>query len=136
MSTRGTTLAALVLAALVAPFAAAAATGGSDDDGHSHAAHHSAKPGHPGKPGHATGSDGDDKPSAAGTAHAEAMKKWARCVADAASGPKTGERTGPPKDACPDKPIGPGRAKHESDESAARGRSGDHRHGGHGGSGH
>jgi hypothetical protein len=58
------------------------------------------------------GEDKADDASAAGRAHAEAMKAWAHCVAEAASGPKTGARTGPPKLACGDKPMAPGLAKH------------------------
>jgi hypothetical protein len=45
------------------------------------------------------------------------MKAWAHCVAEAASGQKSGERSGPPKDACGDKPMGPGRARHLADHT-------------------
>ena len=65
-------------------------------------------------------------PGAAGRAHAEAMQAWAHCVAAAASGPKTGVRSGPPKLACGDKPVGPGRAAHGSNRP--HGKSGAHRH--------
>jgi hypothetical protein len=50
--------------------------------------------------------------STAGRDHAAAMKAWARCVAEAASGPKTAGSPRPPKLACGEKPMGPGRAKH------------------------
>jgi hypothetical protein len=111
--TRPMALGALLLAAVAAPVGAFAL---SDDDnpGTSHHATHAghAKHDKAAKPDHATGKERADEASDAGREHAEAMKEWARCVAEAASGPKTGERTGPPKDACGDKPMGPGRAKH------------------------
>lgn len=52
--------------------------------------------------------------SAPGRAHAEAMQAWAHCVGEAASGPKTEGQPRPPKTACGDKPVSPGRAKHET----------------------
>lgn len=59
----------------------------------------------------------DDEPSkqsaaasGPGRAHAEAMKEWARCVAEHAREDRPpGVR---PKDLCPPKPVPPGRAKH------------------------
>ena len=107
--TRGTILAALVLVAVAAPVAAY-----SLDDAPSSRADRSEQSEHPGKghdkgdakghdkdgdkserPGRGEkpekaekGSDRPDDPSAAGRAHAQAMKEWTRCVADAASGPK------------------------------------------------
>jgi hypothetical protein len=69
------------------------------------------------------GSGGDN--GAAGRAHADAMKAWAHCVAEAASGPKADGSPVPPKTACGDKPVGPGRAKHAN--GAAGGKSGDHK---------
>jgi hypothetical protein len=130
---RGTTLAALVFVAVAAPVTAYALAAGDDAappaHGHAHDAH-----GHGAaadkhvdkdkakKADH--GTDRADEASAAGRAHARAMKAWAHCVAEAASGQKTGDRTGPPKDACDDKPLGPGRAKHLSGHKP--GHSGEH----------
>jgi len=130
--TRGMTLAALLLIAVVAPFTAYAVSAGDNgtgSPGHS-AAHAGKKADKPDKPGHSTGRDHAAEASAPGRAHADAMKAWAHCVADAASGPKASDSPTPPKEACGDKPMGPGRAKHPdasggSDESP--GRSGDHR---------
>jgi hypothetical protein len=68
---------------------------------------------------------GGDDASAAGRAHADAMKAWARCVAAAASGPKAADASTPPKTACGDKPTPPGRAKHAAD-SGGPGTSGHH----------
>lgn len=78
---------------------------------------------------HDKGSKGDGADSsAAGRAHADAMKAWARCVAEAASGPKADDATMPPKTACGDKPVPPGRAKHgDSADSDSPGKSGDHK---------
>lgn len=138
--TRGMTLAALLLIAVVAPFTAYAVSADDNGDhspGHSasHSAGHSAD--HTGKqadkpdePGHSTGGEHAAEASAPGRAHADAMKAWAHCVADAASGPKASGSPTPPKEACGDKPIGPGRAKHEDASGgsvASPGKSGDHR---------
>jgi hypothetical protein len=116
---RPVALAALVFVAVAAPVGAFALSG---DDGNAGSAHHSAhaagsdkadKAGHgAAKQDHGPGREHADEASAAGRAHAEAMKTWARCVAAAASGPKTGEHAAPPKDACGDKPMAPGLAKH------------------------
>lgn len=133
---RGTTLAALVLVAVAAPFTAYAVSAGNDDprpgnahgNAHGHAHGHAfghAK--HGDKPGHATGRDRADEASAPGRAHADAMKAWARCVAEAASGPKTGDSPTPPKEACGEKPVAPGRAKHAAPSDDGPGRSGEHR---------
>lgn len=79
------------------------------DKGHDEAE----RPGKDEKPEKAEKSTGrPDDPSAAGRAHAQAMKEWTRCVADAASGPKPAGQVGPPKAQCDEKPLGPGRAKH------------------------
>lgn len=131
---RGSVLAGLVLVALAAP-AAVFAVASADDDGDrpAPATAHSTKHGHHDKsagPEDTTGSEHADDASAVGRAHAAAMKAWARCVAEAASGPKAGERTGPPKDACGDKPVGPGRAKHDAaSPSHQRGLGKSHGHG-------
>lgn len=126
--TRGTTLAALVLVAVAAPFTAYAVS--ADDGGTppSHPAGHAGtRPDKAAEPDHATGQDRADEASAPGRAHAEAMKAWAHCVAEAASGPKASDAPTPPKQACGDKPMGPGRAKHASDSSDdSPGHSGDH----------
>jgi hypothetical protein len=55
--------------------------------------------------------------SAAGRAHADAMRTWARCVAAAARGPKADGAPVPPTTACGDKPAPPGWAKHGRDGS-------------------
>jgi hypothetical protein len=157
--TRGITLAALVLVAVIAPASAFALTAGDDPGTPPTAA------AHPGADDQADdlGDDDATEPadsdsdaaegtggtgqaaaaSAAGRAHAAAMKAWAHCVAEAASGPKTGERTGPPKLACGEKPVGPGRAAHAPDaagnppagrsgvapgKSHGHGKAGAHRH--------
>jgi hypothetical protein len=123
--TRTTALVVLLFLAIAAPAAAFAL---ADDDGDTGASHHATHPGtakHDEKPGdddadepdHATAQEQADDASGPGRAHAEAMKGWAHCVAEAASGPKTGDRTGPPKDACGDKPMGPGLARHLADHS-------------------
>jgi hypothetical protein len=101
--TRTAALAALVLVAAAAPAGAYVL---SDSPGGSGTSRHAAQADHDQQ--HKTGKP--DK--AAGQAHADAMKAWAHCVADAASGRKTGEHTGPPKTACGDKPMAPGLAKH------------------------
>lgn len=116
---RTTALAALVLVALAAPVGAFAL---ADDDSGSGVSQHAT---HPGKAKHekharhddarhedAEGEDRADDASGPGRAHAEAMKKWARCVAEAASGPKSAKLTGPPKDQCGQKPPPPGLARH------------------------
>jgi hypothetical protein len=83
------------------------------------------KPDH-GDKGHSDQGHGADA-SAAGRAHADAMKAWARCVANAASGPKAEGAAVPPKTACDDKPVAPGRAKHDDQGNGeAHGKSGDH----------
>ena len=125
--TRGTTLAALVLVAVVAPFTAYAVSAG-DDDGQppGHSAGHAGKKAD--KLDHATGRERADEASTPGRTHAEAMKAWAHCVAEAASGPKASDSPNPPKEACGDKPVGPGRAKHALDHSDENpGHSGDHK---------
>jgi hypothetical protein len=129
--TRTTALAALLFVALAAPAAAFALA--DDDSGEAHHAKHD-KSGHEkadkgdksSKPEHATGEDRADEASAPGRAHAEAMKAWAQCVGEAASGQKTEEQSSPPKDACGDKPVSPGRAKHEADRQTPPGLSKDH----------
>jgi hypothetical protein len=145
--TRTTALAALLLVALAAPVAAFAldedSTGRADThaDGGKHdkdkdkdkQKKSDEKADNPNKgedkPGHATGRERAAEASAAGRAHAEAMKAWTDCVAKAASGPKDEDDAGPPKEECGEKPVGPGRAKHESDSSdrsAPPGKSKDH----------
>lgn len=121
---RGRTLAALVLVAVAAPLTAYAVSAGEDDTrppGHAvgHDKHgdkadkgHRADKADKDKAGHSTGRGQGDEASAPGRAHADAMKEWARCVADAASGQKSSGSTTPPKEACGDKPMPPGRAKH------------------------
>jgi len=126
--TRGSMLAGLVFVAVAGPVTAYAVS--TDDPepappvtthGHSHAA-----PKTP-KPEHTTGTEHAAEASAPGRAHAEAMKEWARCVAEAASGPKAEDASIPPKLACGDKPISPGRAKHSpAAPPESPGRSGDH----------
>lgn len=60
--------------------------------------------------------------SAAGKAHAEAMRKWARCVAEHAQEDRPpGVR---PKDLCPPKPVPPGRAKHGHGPAGSHGKDG------------
>lgn len=128
--TRGMTLAALVLVAVVAPFAAYAVSAGDDDSGspgHSAAAHAGKKTDKAHGPEHSTGSERADEASGPGRAHAQAMKAWAHCVADAASGPKASDSPTPPKEACGDKPMAPGRAKHAGASGDSPGRSGDHK---------
>jgi len=84
------------------------------------------------KAGHDSGRNGAkgnrDEASAAGRAHADAMKAWAHCVAQAAAGPKAGDSRVPPKSACGDKPAAPGQAKHgDQAKSESPGRSGHHK---------
>lgn len=123
-------MAALALVAVAAPVAAYSL---SDDSGTPSPASVS-----PGNSDHATSKDKPPKvakpkdessenaeSSAAGQAHAEAMKEWARCVADAASGPKAEDAPRPPKLACGVKPLGPGKAKHQADDADAPGKSGE-----------
>lgn len=52
--------------------------------------------------------------AAAKTAHAEEMRAWARCVAEAVATP--GPDKPKPWRACPHKPLGPGRAAHDKDK--------------------
>jgi hypothetical protein len=111
---RTSALAALLFVALAAPAGAYALAG---DDGDSGTAHHAtkqdgAKQDKDDKADHSPGVEHADEASGPGRAHAEAMRKWAHCVADAASGPKAGERTGPPKERCGEKPMAPGLARH------------------------
>src|SRR4051794_35589272 len=129
--TRSATLAGLVLVAVVAPAGAFALAAGDDPAAAPTAfTHPSASPGaddetddaatEPAETESADTGGIDDAAqaaaaSAAGRAHAAAMKAWAHCVSEAASGPKTGDRTGPPKAACGAKPVGPGRAEHAPD---------------------
>jgi hypothetical protein len=134
--TRGATLAGLVFIAVAAPVAAFALADDTDAPSRPSpaAAHDKADQ----KSEHSTGTEHADEASAPGRAHAEAMKAWAQCVAEAASGQKSGERTGPPKEACDDKPLGPGRAQHsdEGAESTAPGKSEEHKPKTHGNSHH
>jgi hypothetical protein len=128
---RATGLAALLFVAVTAPAAAFALSGDSDESDGSRtppaAAGHSAKAKSDESAKHEqSGPEQSDEASAAGRAHAEAMKKWAHCVAEAASGPKTGDYTGPPKDACDEKPVGPGREKHDDAGASTPGKSGEH----------
>jgi hypothetical protein len=129
---RGATLAGLVFIAVGAPVAAFALADDTDASGRPSpaAAHDEAEQ----KAEHSTGTEHAAEASAPGRAHAAAMKAWAQCVAEAASGQKSGERTGPPKDACDDKPVGPGRAKHsdEGAESSSPGKSEEHKPATHG----
>lgn len=126
---RASAIAAVVFASVGLLGAAAALTYASQDSsqhGSSVAAHgnkHEDKAKDHGKGHDDKGSS--DEASAAGRAHADAMKAWARCVAEAASGPKAENAPVPPKTACGDKPMAPGRAKHG--EHADSGKSGDHK---------
>lgn len=130
--TRGATLAGLVLVAVAAPLTAYAVAGTDDSGPAGHAAGDHGK-GHAyghdkaSKPDHATGQEHANEASAPGRAHAEAMKAWAHCVAEAASGPKTSSTPIPPKQACGDKPMAPGRADHAERSDESPGKSGDHR---------
>ena len=113
---RAATLAGLVLAAFALPVTAYALDGTDDTGTPAAPPSHSKKP-KPTEPAKTAAPDDDatedgDDPSAAGRAHADAMKAWAHCVAEAASGPKAEGSPRPPKLACGDKPVGPGRAKH------------------------
>jgi hypothetical protein len=133
--TRGSILAGLVLVAIAAPLTAYAVAGDDSDPAPPVGTH---GPNHP-KPSKGpeaeetpgteddTGTEHADEASAPGRAHADAMKAWAHCVADAASGPKAEGSPIPPKDACGDKPVSPGRAKHAPASEASPGRSGGHR---------
>jgi hypothetical protein len=125
-------IAGLVIAAAAAPVAALTVSGATDDpsDASPLAAHatsdadpdDSTEPedaDEPAGPAHPTGTEQAAAASAAGRAHAEAMKVWARCVADAASGPKDAAAPVPPKLACGEKPMGPGRARHLATSSEA-----------------
>jgi len=90
------------------------------------AAHATEKPDRPEAP-ETTGTEHAAEASAPGRAHAEAMKAWARCVGEAASGPKTEGAPVPPKLSCGDKPVGPGRAKHAPTAGLSKhGSSGEH----------
>jgi hypothetical protein len=124
--TRGSMLAGLVFVAIAAPVAAYAVSGDDPDPAPPDSTH---GPQHakPSKAPDTTGTEHAAEASAPGRAHAEAMKKWARCVAEAASGPKTEGAPVPPKEACGDKPVSPGRAKHSATPPESPGRSGDHR---------
>ena len=121
--TRTTALVVLLFLAVAAPVAAFALADDDGDTGTSNHAIHPKKADHGtshakgARPDHATGQERADDASGPGRAHAEAMKAWAHCVAEAASGEKSGEHTGPPKDACGDKPMGPGRARHLADHT-------------------
>ncbi len=57
--------------------------------------------------------------AAAAAAHAAAMKAWARCVAEAVASP--GPDKPKPWRACPQKPLGPGRAVHEKEKATPPG---------------
>lgn len=111
--TRSTTLAALVFVALAVPVTAYAVSAGADDPTlpEPATAHATETPDPPEAP-ETTGTEHAAEASAPGRAHAEAMKAWAQCVGEAASGPKTEGAPVPPKLSCGDKPVGPGRAKH------------------------
>lgn len=95
---RAGVLAALALVAVAAPVTAYAL----DDEPSSRD-----RAGRIGMPGQ---DDRGAERRADGRAHAEAMKEWAECVAEAA---KDDERTGPPTAAC-DKPAPPGLAKRDA----------------------
>jgi len=123
--TRGSMLAGLVLVAIAAPVTAYAVSG-DDPDPTPPATTHGPKAPKPAKAEHTTGTEHAAEASAPGRAHAEAMKAWARCVAEAASGPKVEGAPMPPKEACGDKPVSPGRAKHAPGALESPGRSGDH----------
>lgn len=132
--TRGASLAALVLVAVAAPVAAYSL---ADDSGTPSPASvspgnsdHAKGKGKPSKAAEPESADEDGQAaesSAVGRAHAEAMKEWARCVAEAASGPKAEDAPRPPKLACGEKPMGPGKAKHlaGADDADAPGKSGE-----------
>jgi len=148
--TRSVALAGLVLVAVVAPVSAFALTAAPDH----HPGTPSATASHPGDtqsvdprsdaPGTEPTEPADDPTDssspapasaagAAGRAHAVAMQAWARCVSQAAGRPKTTRPPGPPKLACGDKPMGPGRAAHApvpgtQPPGKAHGKSGAHRH--------
>jgi hypothetical protein len=123
MLTRTAALAALVLVAAAAPAGAyvladstgAPGTHASPHAGKAHKDKHDPKHASSKEPGDDSGADHAGDSSADGRAHAQAMKAWAHCVAEAASGPRTGEHAGPPKVACGEKPMPPGLAKHEAD---------------------
>lgn len=122
---RTTALAALVFVAVAVPVGAYALAGDDSGPDTSRHATHAANAKHDkdhdkdkaegksnaGHDGRGKGSDRADDASGPGRAHADAMRKWAHCVAEAAGGQKSGEQTGPPKDQCGDKPMPPGLAK-------------------------
>ena len=132
---RTTSLAGLALAALALPVTAYALSS-SDGPGTPSASAHASDPAEPddtAEPQDTEETDAPDAPdsgqpnpaSTAGRDHAAAMKAWARCVAQAASGPKAPGSPRPPKLACGEKPMGPGRAKHlAASGGAAPGHSG------------
>lgn len=127
--TRGSVLAGLFFVAMAAPVAAYAVAADDPEVSEAATTQHPAKP-HPStatEPDHTTGPEHAAEASAPGRAHADAMKAWAHCVGEAASGPKAEGAPTPPKEACGEKPIAPGRAKHAPDDEVAPGRSGDHR---------
>lgn len=114
--TLGAAVAGAALVVAGAPVALVAATGGLSGDsgssasaapgeGHGHAYGHQKHNGHHDDK---TASDekGDHGP---GRAHAQAMQRWAHCVADAAA-KKPADKSVRPKDACGDKPLPPGLA--------------------------
>ena len=118
---RRSAVAALVFALVAVPALAVAAVAARQDDGDLRGASSSQRDDR--GLGHAKGQKKDEDKqkgsaradgSSAARDHAEAMNEWARCVSEAASEPKSGERTGPPKEKCGDKPVGPGRAKHDA----------------------
>ena len=131
--TRSTTLAALVFVALAVPVTAYAVSAGADDPTPPEpaAAHATEKPDPPEAP-ETTGTEHAAQASAPGRAHAEAMKAWAYCVGEAASGPKAEGAPVPPKLSCRNKPVGPGRAKHApaaaQSEHGSRAEHGHHGH--------
>jgi hypothetical protein len=141
MLSRTAALAALVLVAAGAPAGAYVLSDSAGSPGAAHASPHPGNAHHAKQHGQGadsdesgddeTGSEHADEASAAGRAHAEAMKTWSRCVAEAASGPKTGEHTGPPKDACGVKPMPPGLARHQAAGTgpSAPGKAGAHKKG-------
>jgi hypothetical protein len=129
---RASAIAAVVFASVGLLGAAAALTYAHHDttQGRTTAAAHKDK--HPEKAEHDGKRNGEkgngDDASAAGRAHADAMKAWVRCVADAASGPKADNAPVPPKSACGDKPAAPGLAKHGGRaKSDSPGKSGQHK---------
>jgi hypothetical protein len=129
--TRGSMLAGLVFVAVAGPVTAYAVSGDDPEPAPPVTTH---GPSHPApktpRPEHTTGTEHAAEASAPGRDHADAMKAWARCVAEAASGPKAEDAPIPPKEACDDKPVSPGRAKHApAPPPESPGMSGDHRSG-------